>query len=411
MTDSSRTAKSIKNVKVAIIFYVVNLVLQFFSRKVFLDYLGTEVLGLNTTATNLLSFLNLAESGIDAAVSYTLYKPLFNKDTTAINEIISVQGWLYRRVAAFITIGACLLMCFFPMIFEKARVPMWYTYASFSVLLFSALLGYVYNYKQVVLTADQKEYKLTIHIQGIKVIKAVLQIFAIIYLHHGYVYWLVLEFLMAIGTTIAINHVVHREYPWLHPLPQMGKILRKKHSEIIKKTKQIFFHKMGTFVFGQSSTIIIYGYASLSLVAIYGNYMLITIGVHLLIDAVFNSIGAGIGNLIAENKPKHTVSIFNELFSLRFFIATIVCYAFYVLVNPFITLWIGADYLLDNTALLLIVAALFIDLIRKGIDPFNNGYGLYQDVWATLTESGLNIGLPIWFGSIWGCTASWREDW
>lgn len=38
--------------------YFVNLVLQFFSRKIFLDYLGTKILGLNTTATNLLQFLN-----------------------------------------------------------------------------------------------------------------------------------------------------------------------------------------------------------------------------------------------------------------------------------------------------------------------------------------------------------------
>ena len=63
MASESRTAKSIQNVKVALLFYILNLVLQFFSRKIFLDYLGSEVLGLNTTAQNLLSFLNLAELG------------------------------------------------------------------------------------------------------------------------------------------------------------------------------------------------------------------------------------------------------------------------------------------------------------------------------------------------------------
>ncbi len=47
----------------ALVFYFINLILQFFSRKIFLDYLGAEVLGLNTTATNLLQFLNLAELG------------------------------------------------------------------------------------------------------------------------------------------------------------------------------------------------------------------------------------------------------------------------------------------------------------------------------------------------------------
>ena len=97
-TDS-RTSKSIKNSSVALVFYFINLILQFFSRKIFLDYLGAEVLGLNTTATNLLQFLNLAELGVGAAIACTLYKPLAEKDTDTINEIVSLQGWLYRRIA------------------------------------------------------------------------------------------------------------------------------------------------------------------------------------------------------------------------------------------------------------------------------------------------------------------------
>ena len=104
MSESSRTAKSIKNAKVALIFYFINIVLQFFSRKVFLDYLGAEVLGLNTTAQNLLGFLNLAELGIGSAISYALYRPLFNKDSQTINEIVSVQGWLYRKVAVVVVV-------------------------------------------------------------------------------------------------------------------------------------------------------------------------------------------------------------------------------------------------------------------------------------------------------------------
>ena len=178
MPESSRTAKSIKNAKVALIFYFINLVLQFFSRKVFLDYLGAEVLGLNTTAQNLIGFLNLAELGIGGAIAFTLYKPIYEKNTQVINEIVSLQGWLYRRVAYVVIAGACVLMCFFPLIFEKAEVPLWYTYGSFIVLLVSALLGYFVNYRQIVLTADQKEYKITLNVQGFKVIKVLLQIAA-----------------------------------------------------------------------------------------------------------------------------------------------------------------------------------------------------------------------------------------
>lgn len=295
MSESSRTAKSIKNAKVALIFYFINLVLQFFSRKVFLDYLGAEVLGLNTTAQNLIGFLNLAELGIGGAIAFTLYKPIFEKDTQTINEIVSVQGWLYRRVAYIVIVGACVLMCFFPFIFEKAAVPMWYTYGSFSVLLVSTLLGYFVNYRQIVLTADQKEYKITLNVQGFKIIKVLLQIAAISYLSNGYLYWMILELLMSITTAIILDRLLKREYPWLKTTVDNGGKLRQKYPEIIAKTKQVFFHQMATFVLSQTSPLIIYAYTSLTLVAIYGNYMLIVTGVTLLMDALLRSINAGVG--------------------------------------------------------------------------------------------------------------------
>ena len=114
-----------RNAQIAFLYYCINLILQFFSRKIFLDHLGTEVLGLNTTATNLLQFLNLAELGIGSAIACTLYKPLFDRDTNTINEIVSLQGWMYRRIAYFVGGGAVLLMGFFPWIFAKMPLPLW----------------------------------------------------------------------------------------------------------------------------------------------------------------------------------------------------------------------------------------------------------------------------------------------
>ena len=80
MSSDSRTSKSLKNSTVALGFYVVSLALQFVSRRVFIKYLGSEVLGLNTTAVSLLQFLNLAEMGIGAAIAFTLYKPIAEND-------------------------------------------------------------------------------------------------------------------------------------------------------------------------------------------------------------------------------------------------------------------------------------------------------------------------------------------
>lgn len=403
MSEISRTAKSIKNAKFALFFYFINLVLQFFSRKIFLDYLGAEILGLNTTAQNLLGFLNLAELGIGGAVACNLYRPLFEKNTQAINEIVSIQGWLYRKVAYIVIIGACVLMCFFPVIFAKAQVPLWYTYGSFMVLLVGTLLGYFVNYRQIVLTADQKGYKLTLNVQGFKMLKVIAQILAIRYLDNGYIYWMIFELLFSAIAAIVLDKVLKREYPWLRSTPSHGKVLKAKYPEIIRKTKQVFFHQIASFALTQTSPLIIYGYASLTLVAIYDNYMLISFGVSRLLNALLNSVTAGIGNLVAEGDKKKIKSVYWELTSLRIWLASIVCFSIYKLSHSFITLWVGQEFVLNQSSFIVLIVITFIVLTRTN-DIFLAAYGLYQDVWAAIVEAVLNLGLSILLGYLWGLT-------
>ena len=177
-TGYSRTWNSIRNSTVALLLQFVSLLVGFFSRKIFLDYLGPELLGLNSTASSLLGFLNIAELGIGTAISVTLYKPIFQKDRETIKEVVALQGWLYKRVAGFIIAGSAVLMCFFPRIFAKMDLPLWYAYATYVVFLYSSLLGYFVNYKQILLSADQKEYKIQFNFRLVFIFKVVAEAIA-----------------------------------------------------------------------------------------------------------------------------------------------------------------------------------------------------------------------------------------
>lgn len=42
MNGNTRTKRSLKNMQTALLFYIINLVLAFISRKVFIDHLGIE---------------------------------------------------------------------------------------------------------------------------------------------------------------------------------------------------------------------------------------------------------------------------------------------------------------------------------------------------------------------------------
>lgn len=399
--NESRTSKSIKNAQVSLIYYFIQLVLGFFSRKVFFDYLGSEILGLNTTAANLLGFLNLAELGIGMSVGYFLYKPLYEHNTEILNKIIALQGWIYRRVAYVIICLACILMFFFPWIFEKSTLPIWYAYVTFGVLLFSAMLGYFVNYRQILLQADQKNYKVQRITQGAIIIKTIFQICGMQVVSCPFVFWTILEFVFAVFSAYILNYVLKKEYPWLQIKQYDGKTLLKEFPEIITKTKQVFVHKFSAVVLGQCAPLIMYAFSSLTIIAYYGNYQLIVGKVGYLLQMMFNSTTAGVGNLIASGNKRQIQDVFWELFDSRLFFSSIALITIYFVIQPFIIIWLGTEYILSDFFLCLILITTAISINRVTVDSFIAGYGLFNDVWAPIAETIINLGGSLLFGYFW----------
>lgn len=398
----SRTSKSIKNAQVSLIFYFIQLILGFWSRKAFFDYLGSEILGLNTTAANLLGFLNLAELGIGMSVGYFLYQPLYDRDHKTLNEIVSLQGWLYKRVAYLIILGSCVLFFFFPKIFAKSDLSLWYAFSTYAVLLFSALLGYFVNYKQIVLNADQKGYKVQEYTQGVTILKTIAQIIGITYSPFPYIAWISLEIVGAVITSVILQLILRREYPWLKTSTRNGRELLQKYPDVIRKTKQAFLHTLSYVAASQVAPLIMYGFTSLTVVALYGNYQVIVGKISSLVASVFNSTGAAIGNLVASHDRSRMLKVFWELYDSRLAITTICSLCLFHLTDPFISVWLGDGFGLGRTFIIIFLSIEFINMSSSTISGFINAFGLFKDVWATIVSTTLYILLSILFGSVWG---------
>lgn len=204
--------------------------------------------------------------------------------------------------------------------------------------------------------------------------------------------------MFAIVASLVLNRMVRQTYPFLETKLGRGRELSRKYPAIIKKVKQLFFHKIGSFALTQTSPIIIYAYTTLTVVALYGNYMLVILGIQTLMTAIFNSMNAGIGNLVAEGNRKQIMSVFEELFSVRFLFTCIMCFGVFMLTPLFIILWVGNEYVMDTMTLLLMTVTLFIQLNRTTVDAYINAYGLFGDIFAPVTEASINICLSVLLG-------------
>ena len=397
-----RVHKSILNAEVNIFFYFITLFLTFFSRKIFLDCLGAEFIGLTGTLGNILGYLNLAEFGITACIGFFLFKPLQSNNKQEIQDILSLLGYLYNRIGYIILTGGILISIFFPLIFTKAELGLGIIYFAFYSYLGSSLTSYFINYRQTLLSADQKSYLVAIYFQSANIIKVLLQIF-IAYSYKNFYLWVGIEFIFGIIGCIILNWKINKEYPWLRVDKRRGKALLKYYPEIITKTKQVFIHKIKDFVLVKSDELFIFLFvSSLKMVAYYGNYMMIISKLISLFSAVTSSVGASIGNLVAEGNKQNMLKVFWEYTTIQHTIAAILCFSLYTLIEPFIAHWLGPEYIMDRKILILLIIYIYITNSRNSIDSFNYAHGLYADVWSAWAELIINVSITIIGGLKWG---------
>ena len=398
---ADRVHKSLLNAKVNLIFYFLSLFFSFFSRKIFLNCLGADFIGLTGTLGNILGYLNLAELGVGAAISFFLYKPLQSNNRDEINEIISVFGYLYRKIGQFIFIGGLLVSFFFPLIFSKTELGLGIIYFSFFSFLGSSLIGYFINYRQILLTADQKNYLVAVYFQSANLVKIALQIF-LAYTYRNLYVWVAVEFFFGIIGCIVLNWKINKEYPWLKSNVSNGKELLKKYPTILTNTKQVFIHKIKDFLLSKSDELFIFAFVSLKMVAYYGNYTMIIYKVSQLFTFVLDGVGAGVGNLVAEGDKKNMMKVFWELMAIRHFIAGFLFTSLYFLLEPFISLWLGPQYIMDRTILILLLIYIYMMQSRGVVDMFNHAHGLYADTWSAWVELVLNVGITLIAGYFYG---------
>lgn len=397
----SRTQYLVKNAQINIVFYLINIFLTFFSRKLFLDNLGADFLGLNATISNLLGFLSLAELGIGTAITYLLYQPLAHKDFNKVNEIISLLNYYYKRLSIAIIVFGLIGSLFLPFFFNKNGLSITTVYAAFYCYLIINLITYFFNFKQILVYADQKAFLLK-KVMGLSTtLKVVVQMMSIIFLKTNVYMYLVIEIVFAIIQSVAINRLIGKTYYWLK-ITYIVNGNSEHKSMLLKKSRQIFSHQIGTFVLTQTDHLLIYAYTSLKMVTFYNNYLIVVQYAVSLISQPFLSLNSSVGDLVANSSREKAFQTFRELLLLKYWIAGCIIFIIYQTIDPLIELWLGKSYLLDKKITIVLLLNFFITLTRKPLDVFLQAFGIFHDTWAPWAEAGLNLILSIILGYLYG---------
>jgi len=389
----SRTISSIKNILAGVGGQLFNLILGFVNRSIFISILGITYLGISGLFSSVLIMLSLAELGVGTAIVYSLYKPLAEHDEDKILALMN----LYKKV--YHIIGICILafgLVLTPFIkhFIKEDPGIANLKLIFFMFVFQSSVSYFFSYNRSLIVADQKAYKLI----WIDTSYSFINIFApllILFITKNYLLYLALKILTDIMRNLIVYFKVYKEYPVLKS-DKKTKLDEETKHQLKKNIAALIVYKLAIVFSAGSDNIVISKFVGIAATGLYANYYLIISSLTGILNQALNSIVASIGHLSATESDDKKYDIFKVVQFINFWVYGFSSICLFILLNPFIELWLGKKYLFDMNTVLSLVLGFYLLGMQGAVSSFRDAQGIFwQGKLRPLFQAIINIGASI----------------
>ncbi len=390
--ESTRLTNSKKNVSANVIIYILQSVLSFAVRTIFIKKLGAELLGLDSLLINVLNMLSIAELGFSTAISYGLYKPLAENKITKISAYMSLYKRIYRAIGIIIILAGFILALFLQPIVGDYSYK--YLYLVYFLYLFNTASLYFISYKDVLLMADQKNYKVFKYNCFFNTSIYILQ-FIFILFTKNYIIYILIMILCRLINRILINRYITHYYKDVD-FNSKEKLSTNEITSIKENIFGLFCFKIGDYVINSSDNIIISSFIGIVTVGIYTNYLSITTSLKTIIKNIFNGITASFGNLTTKHNKEAEREVYDIMVFVGFFVSGFVTVCFLNLINPFVTVWLGEKFVVSTSSMILICINFYLMCNQMPLDTIKEAEGFYKkDRYIPIIQAIINIILSI----------------
>ena len=388
--QTSRTKKTLINTSFSVASEMLTIVLSFILRTAFIKILGNQYTGVSSVFTTVLTMLSLSELGFATAIATALYKPLREKNQELIQQLMDFYRTAYRLVALFIfVVGICLIPFLKYIIKDVPDIKENIAVIYFFYIVKTAV-SYLMIYKTTLLRADQKLFVVKKLEMICQITRYVVEI-TVLVIFKQYMTYLIIE----IAATILQNYIItkraEKEYPYAFEKPA-EKLPRERVISLLKDVKGLSMYKLSATIGNSVDTMLISGIINTSTVAIVGNYTHLKNHVQKILMQFFSAVIPSVGNLASEDNKKKQLLVFNRLFYISFFMVNFFSVSLFVLSKPFINVWLGEKYILDQHISFVISFDFFLFILLQAIATFRTANGLFvQGQYRPLFTAIINI--------------------
>lgn len=385
-----RFENSLRNSSVMMIGQIINILLGFLLRTVFIRTLGQEYSGLNGVFESVLMLLSLAELGFGTSAAFALYKPIADDNKKKIGALMALYRQIYHVIAIVTVVLGIILIPFLDLLTKNASQTMPYTNVTLIYLLFltNTVLSYLFSYKRTLICAYQMHYINSINENVCLFVKYILQGAILLLIvktdspdaeslkNAGYIAFMVIQVLSVFISNLAIAKKCNKMYPWLKEYSKEK--LEKEETDSLKKSVISLLYQRISSVLVTGTDNIMITYAGIALMGVYYNYQMIIQTVFKLLEKVFQSIMASVGDMMVSEGEEHSHKVYKEMNFVTFVVFSVIVIAFAGVMQRFIELWAGKDWVLSNSVLAIVLFNFFITGMREPNKLVIDSAGLFN---------------------------------
>lgn len=397
MKKESRLKNSLINSMTGLFGKVFNCILGLISRSVFIHVLSTEYLGINGLFENILYILNFAELGFGNAIIYNMYKPVAEDNKEKIKSLMHLYKKVYFVIGIVVLLLGLALIPFLDIIITDTPNIKESLVVIYILYLLQTISTYFYGYKKSILTAYQKDYVTNIINFIFSTLKSILQIIFLI-VTKEYLLYLIICILSNIISNIVISIKVDKMFSYLKE-KNYKKVSKFEKKEIKNNVKNLIIYKIGDVVSNGTDNILISMFNGLNSVGLFYNYNNLFHQADGVVWDMLNGLTGSIANVnVKESKEKKESILLQTLF-VSSYAYGFLCICLGVLINPFITLWLGKEYLLPMNIILVYLIIIYSDGFSFITHVYRNTEGLFKyGKFLPLIRAIINIILSIILG-------------
>ncbi len=386
----------LKNTVFSILPRLGNLVLGFLSRKLIVEIIAVEYLGLSSLYTNLLDFLNLAELGIGIAIQVRLYKPLVNGENDKVSNVIYLARRVYANIGKAVFIIGFISVAFLNFIIKDNPFEFWYVALAYILSVIGIGLGYFCASKRLYFESNEKYYFLSISDMVAKFLMYAIG-FVVLYLTKEYLFYAGIVALQAFVSNLFLSLVFKKKYGKIYNAEPNLEFQNEEFKAVKKNLKEVVPMKLSGYVFSSTSSIVISAFLSLTMVAIYANYFLIFNNLLSMSTIASTALFSTFGKMEQELNDKNALlKKYKSYEDLQFMFSSFTAVCVLLLVDKFMILWMGPDLLLSKICVVLLSVDYFI---HSSFQPMSTMYvstsKFKQNKVCSILACVINLGLSI----------------